>query len=97
MFKPFTNFNQLIINLTDEMKKLIIIVLFTTLNYMNSFAQQEDEHIEIFLIDAYATPELPHTFVLSFFTSEPAVTKVILEKKYEYEVSAELSDCIMLG
>lgn len=74
------------------MKKLIILVLFTTINCINSFAQQEDEHIEIFLIDAYATPELPHTFVLSFFTSEPAITKVILEKKYEYEVSADLTE-----
>lgn len=57
-----------------------------------SFAQQETELIEIFLIDAYATPELPHTFVLSFFTSEPAITKVTLEKKYEYEVSSEFSE-----
>jgi hypothetical protein len=92
MLKPFTNFNQLIINHRDKMKKLIILALFTTIIGSNSFAQQVDEHIEIFLIDAYATPELPHMFVLSFFTSEPAVTKVILEKKYEYEVSAELTE-----
>ena len=57
-----------------------------------SFAQQEEDTIEIFLIDAYATPEIPHTFVLSFFTSEPSVTKVKLEKKYEYKVSTEFSE-----
>jgi hypothetical protein len=74
------------------MKKLIILVLFTTIIINNSFAQQIDEHIEVFLIDAYATPEIPHMFVLSFFTSVPAATKVILEKKYEYEVSAELTE-----
>lgn len=74
------------------MKKIIIIVMFTTAIFSNALAQQGSEPIEIFLIDAYATPELPHTFVLSFFTSEPAVTKVILEKKYEYEVSVELAE-----
>lgn len=73
------------------MKHLLVTILIIILQ-INSNAQQETEEIEIFLIDAYATPELPHTFVLSFFTSEPAITKVTLEKKYEYEVSTEFSE-----
>lgn len=72
--------------------KTIFLIIYVFLLHFLTFAQQETEPIEIFLIDAYATPELPHTFVLSFFTSEPAITKVILEKKYTYEVSSELSE-----
>lgn len=74
------------------MKKILILLILSAGYGFNCFAQQEDEHIEIFLIDAYATPELPHTFVLSFFTSEPAVTKVTLEDEYEYDVSTELTE-----
>jgi hypothetical protein len=72
--------------------KITWIIISFLLWQILSFAQQEEETIEIFLIDAYATPEIPHTFVLSFFTGEPSVTKVKLENKYEYEVSTEFSE-----
>lgn len=72
--------------------KITGIIISFFLWQILSFAQQEEDTIEIFLIDAYATPEIPHTFVLSFFTSEPAITKVKLEKKYEYDVSTEFSE-----
>ena len=72
--------------------KITWIIISFLLWQILSFAQQEDETTEIFLIDAYATPEIPHTFVLSFFTGEPSVTKVKLENKYEYEVSTEFSE-----
>lgn len=72
--------------------KITWIIISFLLWQILSFAQQEEETIEIFLIDAYATPEIPHTFVLSFFTGEPSVTKIKLENKYEYEVSTEFSE-----
>jgi hypothetical protein len=72
--------------------KKILVILSLFLIQAFSFGQLETEPIEIFLIDAYATPELPHTFVLSFFTSEPAITRVLLEKSYEYQVSTRLSE-----
>jgi hypothetical protein len=71
--------------------KITGIIISFFLWHFFVYAQQE-EPIEVFLIDAYATPEIPHTFVLSFFTSEPSVTKVKLENKYEYEVSTEFSE-----
>lgn len=71
--------------------KIKIVFLIILLNGIVP-AQQESVPIEIFLIDAYATPELPHTFVLSFFTSEPAITKVTLENKYSFPVSEDLSE-----
>ncbi|MCJ7651502.1 MAG: hypothetical protein MUP85_23085, partial [Candidatus Lokiarchaeota archaeon] len=74
------------------MLKLKIILFALILSLSTAFAQEQDITFEIYLIDAYATPELPHTFVLSFFTSEAAIAKVILENKYEYEISTEFSE-----
>ncbi len=74
------------------MVKLKFILFALILSLSTTFAQEENSAVEIFLIDAFATPELPHTFVLSFFTSEAAIAKVILENKYEYEVSSEFSE-----
>ncbi|MFA3782993.1 hypothetical protein ABRY23_08025 [Melioribacteraceae bacterium 4301-Me] len=45
------------------------------------------EKTEVFLIDSYITPELPHTFVISFFTSDSSKSFVVLNGRYEYEVS----------
>lgn len=44
------------------------------------------------MIDSYATSELPHTFVLSFFTSDSVTSKLVINNKIEKEVSAELMD-----
>lgn len=74
------------------MYKLFIILL--TLSTFSSFlvAQEETDSIEVYLIDAYCKPDLPHPFILSFFTSLPTKTKVILEDKYEFDVSTEFTD-----
>jgi hypothetical protein len=55
-------------------------------------AQDESDSIEVYLIDSYVTPEVPHTFMLSFFTSAPAKSKVVIENSYAYDVSTELSE-----
>lgn len=73
------------------MKKIIFgIFLFVTFFSSNVFSQEGD--VEVFLIDSYATPELPHTFVLSFFTTDIVTSKLIFNKKIEKEVSTELTD-----
>ncbi len=43
--------------------------------------------IEIIVIDSYITPETPHKFLLSFFTSERSISKIILMKKTTLEIS----------
>ncbi len=48
--------------------------------------------IEVYLIDAYVTPELPHKFVLSFFTSDSCLSKVKIDEKYEFIVSKNFTD-----
>ena len=73
------------------MKKLIsAVILFITFFSVNVFSQEGD--VEVFLIDSYATSELPHTFVLSFFTTDSVTSKLIINNKIEKEVSAELTD-----
>ncbi len=68
------------------MKKFILIIsIFCTI----SFAQTS---LEVYLIDSYVTPEKPHKFILSFFTSDSAVSKLILNEKYEIEISNSISD-----
>lgn len=74
------------------MLKLKLILLALILSVSITPAQDENGGIEIFLIDAYVRAEIPHTFVLSFYTDIPAKTKVILDKNYTYDVSTESSE-----
>ncbi len=67
-----------------------ILVLFLSFPFAN-FAQDEN-NAEVFLIDAYVTPETPHKFVLSFFTTDSVKSKVILNNKYEFTVSEEFNE-----
>lgn len=66
---------------------LFILVLFSS---EKLFSQSDS--IEVYLIDAYCTREMPYTFKLSFYTSEECISKVILENKYEYTVSNDFVD-----
>ncbi len=76
-----------------EVTKLLVF-LFLVMNF-NLFSQGMEEnsyYYEVFLIDSYVTPEIPHTFVLSFFTSDSLKSKVIIGSKHEYEVSGNFSE-----
>ncbi len=66
-------------------KLLVILILFSI-----SIYAQED--LEINIIDAYVTPEEPHTFKLNFFSSFPVKTTVKIDGKYKYEVSKNFSE-----
>jgi len=66
---------------------LLLLVIFLS---EKLFSQTDS--IEVYLIDAYCTREIPYTFKLSFYTSEVCKSKVILEDKYEFGVSYEPTD-----
>lgn len=55
-------------------------------------AQNDTTGVEITIIDSYITPELPHTFVLSFFTSDSCTSVLKLGDKYTYKVSEKPTD-----
>ncbi len=72
-------------------------LLFTILivgGALTSFYAQESDSIEIYLIDAYVKPELPHKITLSFFTSDLCKSKVIIDDNYEYTVNMNSATCI---
>jgi hypothetical protein len=66
---------------------LLILLLFQT----NNLAQNEEyqDELEIFLIDAYCKPDSNHILILTYYSSFPVKSKVVLENKYEYNVSDE--------
>jgi hypothetical protein len=70
-------------------KKLFLLLAIVCLP--NSLFSQSDS-IEVYLIDAYCTREVPYTFKLSFYTSDVCKSKVIIENEYEYDISTEPVD-----
>lgn len=68
-----------------------MIIILYSFNYLA--AQDADsDSTEIFLIDSYVTPETPNMFILSFITSRPCRSKVVLDNKYNYNVSENLAE-----
>ncbi|GBD91003.1 hypothetical protein BMS3Abin04_01727 [bacterium BMS3Abin04] len=75
--------------------KILTVFLFLFIFNIISFGQVADsldETVDVFLIDAYVTPELPHSFVLSFFTSDSVTSVLILNNKYKFDVSKTRSE-----
>jgi len=66
---------------------LSILFLFSVAIY-----GQDENSIEIFVIDSYITPEKPHKLILSFFTSDSTTSKVMIDEKYEFDVSTTLME-----
>ncbi|MBI1937332.1 MAG: hypothetical protein HYS25_04335 [Ignavibacteriales bacterium] len=75
------------------MKKIILAVFLLTA--FDALYSQPDStaygDIEIYLIDSYITPEPPHKFVLSYFTSDSCTSKLVNDKN-EFVVSKKLTD-----
>jgi hypothetical protein len=76
------------------MKKFLVFsfIIFISSSITLHLQEAASDSTEIFLIDSYVTPETPNTFVLSFITSKPCISKVILQDKYEFKISEKLSE-----
>ena len=77
------------------MKKKFAVIFFLCLAFSQIHSAQEVDYpdeVEIFLIDSYVTPELPYKFVLTYFTSDSVSSKVIIDEKYEHQVSMNLTE-----
>ena len=83
-------------NFRGFMKRLLIQIAFLIflVNYYCNAQEYtwDEEGIEVYLIDAYVKQEIPHQFVLSFFTSDSCFSRVMIDGQYEYLVSETLSD-----
>lgn len=69
---------------------ILFLVSIAMVNCSSIFSQQDS--VEVYVIDSYVTPELPHKLVLSFFTSDLCKSKLKINDKYEVMVSDELID-----
>ncbi len=70
---------------------LIIIFALFLITQFQLKAQDQPDSIEVYIIDSFVTPELPHSFVLTFFTSEDCKSQVVIDNQYSYPVSNELT------
>ena len=68
-----------------------ILLLILVLIVSEKIFSQSDS-IEVYLIDAYSTREMPYTFKLSFYTSDVCKSRVILEDEYEFVVSIDYTN-----
>lgn len=74
----------------NHFRALTFCFLFLFIFLQQLRAQQDT--VEIYIIDNYVTPEVPHKLVLSFFTSEMSTSKLIINGTNEMEISPELTD-----
>jgi hypothetical protein len=75
------------------MKKSISVLSFLLLllTLTNRLSAQQDT-IEVYVIDNYITPEIPHKLVISFFTSEVCKSKLNINGANDIIISAEPVD-----
>ena len=75
------------------MRKFILL-FFCLLISIDIFSQgnSDPDSVEVYLIDNYITPEKPPVLIVSFFTSLPVKSKIIIDDQNEYLVSKELSE-----
>ncbi|MGE5399892.1 MAG: hypothetical protein ACM3S2_05790 [Ignavibacteriales bacterium] len=78
------------------MKKLLFYLFLVFLTYSAGLYAQENtgegDSTEVYLIDSYITPEVPHRFILTFFTNDSCKSKVIMDGKYEFIVSGNFAE-----
>lgn len=76
------------------MKNKLILILSLILSNI-SLAQVDSVasgSVEIFVIDSYITPETPHKFVLSFFTSDSTTSDLLIIGAGKFAVSKKIDE-----
>ncbi|MBA4250529.1 MAG: hypothetical protein C0425_04395 [Chlorobiaceae bacterium] len=72
----------------------LFLIAFAIVNFSSAeiFAQEENsDTVEVYLIDSFVPPENPNKFILSFFTSKPVKSKLLLKGK-SFSVSENFSE-----
>jgi len=68
-----------------------VYLLIALIASLGSSICAQNADVEVFVIDSYVTPEEPHEFILSFFTTSEVTSSVTLENKYTFVVSDTLA------
>ena len=77
------------------MKKLTLLIIVLLLGVKLNYAKTNEaagDSVEVYLLDSYIAPEKPTIFNLSFISSAPVKSKILLDNKYEYLISDTLTD-----
>jgi hypothetical protein len=77
------------------MKKLILVILVLLVGVNENFAFQnftQRDSVEVYLLDSYIAPEKPTVFNLSFISSVPVKSGILLDNKYRIVISDSLTD-----
>ncbi len=69
----------------------VLIILFAACVCFGQ-EQSNQDSIDVTVIDSYVSPEIPHHFLLSFFTSSKCKSTVLIDNKYKYTVSDTLTE-----
>jgi len=72
--------------------KIILYALFFSITLFAQDDFTEGDSIEVYIIDSFIPPDNPDVFNLSFFTSKPAKSKLILDEEYKFSVSDTLAE-----
>lgn len=73
------------------MKKIGLIIPFLII-FITSVVPAQQDTVEIYIIDNFITPEVPHKLMLSFFTSDVCKSKLIINGTTEIMISTEPTD-----
>ena len=75
----------------NKFSQALTIVFLSLIIFSNLLLAQQDT-VEIYIIDNYVTPEVPHKLVLSFFTSDFSTSKININGMNEIQVATEPTD-----
>ena len=70
--------------------QILLVVSFQLTFFSDSFYCQNGS-TQIFVIDSYISTEKPLKLNLSFYTSEPTSSKIIISNEFEYKISEKLN------
>ncbi len=77
------------------MKRICPVVILLIIFSISVKAQENSstaDSIDVTVLDSYVTPEVPHTFMLTFFTSKNCKSRVIIDNKYKFTVSDKFTE-----
>ncbi len=72
--------------------KKVFFFLFVLVSILKINGQDYTGNTDIYIIDSYVTPETPYQLVVSFFTSDSATSKIVIENNKDYLVSEVFTD-----
>jgi hypothetical protein len=72
--------------------KLKFVLIYALMLFASAGLHAQGGRIEFYVIDSYVTPETPHTFKLTFLTSDSCTTEIFFNNEKTLDITRKLSD-----